>query len=162
MVLNFSRHVGTMAWRRWPSVFQDSVKNTAPRWRMKLPNGFSIFWRPSATTLLLQNTRPQLSPPLATAATVVIFATITAIVPSAIAAASVLVLVLLPPPLPPPRLLLPLLVYCCVLYVSTTITPVAAIATVVFVPAPTAFTVAVAIITITVDAAGNAFELHHT
>ncbi len=32
-----------MAWRGWPSVFQDSVKNMAPHWRMKLTNGFCDF-----------------------------------------------------------------------------------------------------------------------
>ena len=39
----FVRHVGAMAWRRWSSVFQDSVKDMAPCWRMKLPNGFAFF-----------------------------------------------------------------------------------------------------------------------
>ena len=36
-------HVGAMAWCRWPSVFQDSVKNMAPRCWVKSPNGFCDF-----------------------------------------------------------------------------------------------------------------------
>jgi hypothetical protein len=39
----FFRHGGAMAWRGWPSVFQDIVKNMAPRWRMKSPSGFCDF-----------------------------------------------------------------------------------------------------------------------
>ncbi len=47
------RHGGIMAWRGWPSVFQDSLKNMAPCWRMKLPNGFCNFLaRPSDTRLV--------------------------------------------------------------------------------------------------------------
>jgi len=49
VVLIFFCHVGTMAWCRWPSVFQDSVKNTVPHWRMKLPICFpSSCHRPSS------------------------------------------------------------------------------------------------------------------
>jgi hypothetical protein len=45
VVLNyiFFRHGGAMAWRGWASVFQDSVKNMAPRCWVKSPNGFCDF-----------------------------------------------------------------------------------------------------------------------
>ena len=83
-----------MAWRGWPSVFQDSVKNVAPRWRMKSPNDFCDFLatlchRPP--TYDSQNTLLPPSPPPATAAAVVAFviAAITVIVTSAVAVAAV-------------------------------------------------------------------------
>jgi hypothetical protein len=41
--LFFFRHGGAMAWRGWTSVFQDSVKNMAPRCWVKSPNGFCDF-----------------------------------------------------------------------------------------------------------------------
>jgi hypothetical protein len=41
--LFFFRHGGAMAWRGWASVFQDSVKNMAPRCWVKSPNGFCDF-----------------------------------------------------------------------------------------------------------------------
>jgi hypothetical protein len=45
VVLNyiFFRHGGAMAWRGWASVFQDIVKNMAPRCWVKSPNGFCDF-----------------------------------------------------------------------------------------------------------------------
>jgi hypothetical protein len=49
----------------------------------------AIFWRPFATALLLQNTLPQPSPPLATAAAVIAVTAITITVPSAVAVAAV-------------------------------------------------------------------------
>jgi len=36
----FFRHGGAMTWHGWSSVFQDSVKNMAPRSWVKSPNGF--------------------------------------------------------------------------------------------------------------------------
>ena len=45
MVLNFFfHHVGAMAWCGWPSMFLDSVKNMAPRWRMISPNGVLLHF----------------------------------------------------------------------------------------------------------------------
>jgi hypothetical protein len=113
--LFFFHHGGAMAWRGWPSVFQDSVKNMAPCWRMKSPNVFCDFLatvchRPPTYILQNQNTLLPLSPPPATAAAVVVFVitAITVIVPSAVPVAAV-VLVSLPPQ--PPRLPLPLLAF---------------------------------------------------
>ena len=110
-------HVGAMAWRRWPSVFQDSIKNRAPRWRMKSPIGFGNF----LATLCHRPPPPEHSSQPATAA-VVFVAAITILVPLAVAIAAVvrrfyLIVVccmcpppsLSPPPPPPPPLLLLLL-----------------------------------------------------
>ena len=45
LIIFFPPWGAIIAWRGrgWPSVFQDSVKNMAPRWRMKSPNGFCEF-----------------------------------------------------------------------------------------------------------------------
>jgi hypothetical protein len=39
----FFHHGGTMAWRGWSSVFQDSVKSMVPHSWVKSPNGFCDF-----------------------------------------------------------------------------------------------------------------------
>ena len=92
-------------------MFQDTVKNTAPRWRMKSPIGFGDFLATLCPALLLQNTPlPQPSPPPATAAAFVVVAAITVIVPSVVTITTVVLMLL------PLRLPLPLLVDCSVLY----------------------------------------------
>jgi hypothetical protein len=105
-----------MAWHGWPSVFQDSVKNKAPRWRMKSPNGFCDF----LVTLCHRPPTPEHSPAAVAASghRRRSHCRITVIVPPAVAVAAV-ALVSLPPP--PTHLPLPLLVDCCVLYVSTAV-----------------------------------------
>ena len=156
--LFFFRHVGDRQWRGWSSVFQDSVKNMAPRSWMKSPNSFCDFL---ATTIFFRT----LAATVATAAAVVVVAAISAIVPSAVIAAVVLVsLPPPPPPPPPPSLPLPLLVDCCLLFVSTAVAVSAAAAVVavdapkavVVVTTPAAVAVAVFVAAITIAATGNA------
>ena len=114
-----------MAWRRWPSVFQDSVKNTVPPWQIKWPNDFCNF----LATLCQSPPPPEHSSATAAAyghrhrsrrccryhrhRAVSRWPLADAVAVIAVALVSLLPL--------PPRLPLPILVDCCVLSVSTAV-----------------------------------------